>query len=272
MLITPLAKLEFSDREYKVNGMQATPDCKTIVTYSRDGEVLVMDENLTIIHNYNLEYCIEHFAISPDGKVLAIKNESGHLLVVKIDGTFLFEENTANHQNEVCSDCLFSENGTKLWEIIANTNNQTIIQYRETNNWRVLKQTIVENNLSCCGFFILTSHPASKAISICGLAGQGETWNYWLFEKEAEIEVIHVPQLDDYLLPAFYPEGKEFLAYSDNEGGKISRYSFPDCELMGSAILELEEDWFSFYSCYVSDNRAIGKSEEGRLFLINLDT
>lgn len=60
---------------------------------------------------------------------------------------------------------------------------------------------------------------------------------------------------NSYHYPEFYPAGGEFLVIDDL--ARLCRYRFPDCHLMGTATLELEEeDYFGYYMCYLSDEQA----------------
>lgn len=269
MLITPLAQLKLPNAAHFVR-IRVTPDGKRIVAASCQGEISVIDENLRVILKYDTDFSIEDLSIHPSGEILAIKDKSSRLVVTQIDGKLLFESININYPHEYAWDCVFSADGTKLWEIGANADEQIQIQYREIENWQVLQQAIMPN-CSSCSYFTLTSHPESQVISVWEGTGQCESSIYFVWDEDCEIRVLEAPHLDDPATPEFHPQGKEFLVKSDCNS-QLHHYSFPYLHLMGSTDFEIEEDFFSYDYCYLSDNRAIAKSEEGRLFIIALDS
>ncbi len=264
--ITPLAELKLAHLAYF---LEATPHAKTIAAASHKGDVSVLNENLMTLYSYNIGFPIANLTISPDGQILAATSKNGQLIVFQIDGKVIFEEKIGKNESEVDYGCLFSIDGTKLWGIAENTEGQILIQYRETESWQVLKQALLPN-VDLYSYLSLISHPKSEIICVCEAAGQDGAWIYWVWD-DAEIRVQEIAELEEAAPPEFHPEGKEFLAYYYNTG-HLFRYSFPDCYWMGAATLDIgEDDFISFHQCYLSNDRAIVKSENGRLFIITLD-
>jgi WD40 repeat protein len=267
MLITPLAQLQLSHR---ANLLEATPDGTRIVVASYQGEILVLDENLITLFEYDIGYTIDNLTISPNGQNLACTNKNGQILVIRIDGNVLLDETTSNCQEMYCNECLFSNDGTQLWHVVELENNQVQIQYRETKQWQVLKRAVLLNGNSY-NYFSLTYHPENKVLAVWEAAGQDGCWMYWVWDDDVEIRVLEIPELENKISPEFHPAGGEFLVVDDL--GRLCRYRFPDCHLMETAALKLEEeDDFAYYMCYLSDERAIVKSENSRLFIVDLDS
>lgn len=265
MLITPLAQLQLSHRN---SLLVATPDGQRIVVASQS-KVLVLDENLVTLFEYDIGYQIDNLTISPNGQMLAITNEEGQLLVIQIDGKVLFEEIHPTGSKMYCNGCLFSNDGTQLWNIVEVENYQVQVQYRETEKWNVLKSTVLQSGDSF-SYFSFIPHPENKVLAAGEAAGQDGSWVHWIWEDKGEIKVLEIPELENKITPEFHPAGGEFLVV-DNLSD-LRRYRFPDCHLMGTATLELEEDYFQYYMCYLSDERAIIKSENGRLLIVDLDS
>jgi WD40 repeat protein len=265
MLITPFAQLQLPQG---CGRCEVTPDGQRIVVASSDGKILVLDQNLITLFEYNIDYSIGDLTISPNGQMLAFTNEVGQLLVMQIDGKSIFEETAQNYQQMYCKACLFSADGTLLWNVVEIANNKIQIQYRETKRWQVLKRAVLPNK-DPYSYFSLSCHPEKKVIAVWEAAGQDGSWVYWVWDDEEEIRVVEVPELDEKIPPEFHPAGGEFLIV-DGLLCKLYRYRFPDCDLMGTAILEIEKDWFGSYMCYLSDNLAAAKSENNRLFLVDL--
>ncbi len=265
--ITPLAELKLA---HIVDFLEATPHGKIIAAASPKGDVSVLNENLMTLYNYNIGFPIANLTISPDGQRLAATSNNGQLVIFQIDGKVIFEEKISNNESEVNYGCLFSIDGTKLWGIAENAEGQILIQYRETKSWQVLKQALLPN-VDSYSYLTLISHPKNEIICVWEAAGQDGAWIYWVWD-DAEMRVQQIPELEEAAPPEFNPEGKEFLAYYDSKS-QLSRYSFPNCCLMGTATLEIGggDDFLSFHQCYLSNDRVIVKSENGRLFIIALD-
>jgi WD40 repeat protein len=267
LLITPLAELNLP---YVATFLVATPDSQIITVASSEGDVSVMDGNLLTLYSYNLGFSIADLTINPNGEILAATGKNGQFVIFKTNGEIIFEQKISHYdEDELDYGCLFSADGTKLWDISENIDGQIIIQYRETKSWQVLKQAFIPNPGDC--YFNLLSHPKSEMISVSETAGQDGSWTYWVWDNDREMRVEEVSTLEETVPPEFHAEGKEFLAFYYNKA-ELIRYSFPDCIYMGSMTLELEgNDFLSFHQCYLSKNRAIVKSENGRLFMISLN-
>ncbi len=267
MLITPLAQLQLS---HQVNLLEVTPDGKRIVVASSQDEILVLDENFRTLFEYNIGYSIDNLTVSPNGQILVCTNKNGQFLVIQIDGKVLLDEINIGCHEMHCNACLFSNDGSQLWNVVQIENNQVQIQYRETERWQVLKSAVLLNGNSY-NYFSLSPHPENKLLAAWEAAGQDGCWMYWIWKDDVEIRVLEIPELENKIPPEFHPAGGEFLIIDDL--ARLCRYRFPDCHLIGTATLELEEeDYFGYYMCYLSDERAIVKSENFRLCIVDLDS
>lgn len=268
MLITPLIELQLPH----IATYLAAPDGKIIVEATSQGQISVMNENLNYLYSYNLAYLITALTISPDGKMLAIKDDKARLIVFQIDGKVIFEEASHNQRYKGKYGCIFSADG-KLWDVIVDAGGEVLIQYRETQHWEVLKYAFLPTD-DQERYFTLTAHPQNQVINIWEAAGQEGTWNHWVWDDDIEMRVVEIEQLEDAIIPEFHPSGKEFLILNDSES-RLCRYSFPDCNLMESITLEFleqESDYLSYNTCYLSNDKAIVQSKNGRLFMVALNS
>lgn len=228
MLVTPLAELKLL---HNASFLETTSDRRKIVVASNQGDISVFDENLTNLYSYNISCSIKDLTLSPDGQTLAVKDKDARLVVFEIDGKIIFEEpeTTSSKQYEHEYSCIFSTDGTLLWDVVVNIDNQVLIQHRETQSWQVLKQAILPSDCSM-NYFTLTVHPQNKIISISEAAGQHGSWTYWVLNDDTTMRVTEITQLQDMAPVEFHLSGEEFLVYNDYNG-KLFRYSFPDCHL-----------------------------------------
>lgn len=201
-----------------------------------------MNENLTLLYNYNISDYIAALTISPDGKTPAVKDKDARLIVFQIDGKVIFEEAAHNKKYKGKYGCVFSADG-ELCDIIVDRGGEVLIQYRETQHWEVVKHAFLPTD-DQERYFTLTAHPQNKVINLRQAAGQEGSWNVRIWDDGIEIQVVEVEELEDSIIS--------------------------DCDLIENLTSELEEDDYHRDTCYLSHDKAIAQSQNGRLFAVSL--
>jgi hypothetical protein len=267
MLIAPLAHRQLDHRAYY---LRSTPDGRVIVAASREGAVTVLGPGLGPLHEFELQMRLDGLTLTPDGTRLVLF-ASGRFLVTGIDGAPLLHAEHANSGD--FHDCLFSSDGKTAWAACDVEPAHIELQRRETMGWRVERSTMMEDPAPP-SHIDLVLHPEGRAFAIWAAAGQDGQWIYWAYDNGRTIRFAQLPFSLYITAPKFHPVGGEFLVVEDDY--TLRRYTFPDCRLLGELEWpeneEEEDDVISGYLCYLSDDRALVHSDNGRLWVVDLNS
>ena len=133
-----------------------------------------------------------------------------------------------------------------------------------------VSQFIQDDFLRRC--FSFHPHPENQILAVWDAADLYGQQIYWLYDDGMTIHAVEVPCPNETGPPEFHPAGSEFLVIHSC-GQQLSRFSFPDCNLLG--ICEWpwpdSDDCFRYYMCYLSDDRVLIDTQEGRMYVIDLD-
>ncbi|WP_293347727.1 MULTISPECIES: hypothetical protein [unclassified Microcoleus] len=234
-------------------------------------KVTVCDRNLSPKYEYQLPDEISCLAISPKGDLLAaIMANGNHLAIVTAENQLVFEEQLPKLPNyNGFEDCWFDADGLRFWCMKVIEGKEVEIQIRDTNSWQIQRKLLLEDPFgsSSFGFY---PHPENQILAIWAAEGQGLQQIYWLYDDGTRIHAVEVPCPHDAAPPEFHPAGREFVTVHDC-GRKISRFSFPECNLLGICEWPHADDGFGYYMCYLSDDSILVNTDEGLMYLIDLN-
>jgi len=250
-----------------------TTNSEWAIATSCGQNVTVCDRNLSPKYEYQLPDEISRSAISPKGDLLAaIMANGNHLAIVTAENQLVFEEQLPNPPNyNGFEDCWFDADGVRFWCMKLIGFEEVEIQIRDTNSWQIQRKVLLEDPFGSSTFSFYP-HPENQILALWACCGQNGQQIYWLYDDGTEIHAVEVPCPYDTAPPEFHPAGGEFVVVHDC-GRQISRFSFPDCNLLG--ICEWpwpdSDDGFGYYMCYLSDDRILVNTDEGIMYLIELD-
>ncbi|MEG4076360.1 hypothetical protein QUA30_27490 [Microcoleus sp. Pol14C2] len=249
----------------------------TIVSGDRK-KVTLVDRNLSPKYEYQLADEISCLAISPKGDLLAaIMANGNHLAVMTAENQLVYEQKLRNphvkyyfldNENEF-EDCWFDADGVRFWCMKVIEGEEVEIQIRDTNSWQIQRKLLLEDPFGSSSFSFYP-HPENQILAICAAEGQGLQQIYWLYDDGMEIHAVEVPCPDDTAPPEFHPAGSEFVVVHDC-GRQISRFSFPECNLLGICKWPHADNGFGYYMCYLSDDLILVNTDEGLMYLIDIN-
>ncbi|MEG4309571.1 MULTISPECIES: hypothetical protein [unclassified Microcoleus] len=276
MLILPKHERQIDWGILAIN--QRTDSDWTIATSCDSKKVTLVDRNLSPKYEYQLPDEISCLAISPKGDLLAaIMANGNHLAIVTAENQLVFEEQLPHppvkfsYNKNGFQDCWFDADGVRFWCMKLIEGGEVEIQIRDTNSWQIQRQLLLEDPF-CWSSFSFHPHPENQILALWAAAGQDGQQIYWLYDDGTEIHAVEVPCPDDTGPPEFHPAGGEFVVVHDCDR-QISRFSFPDCNLLGICECPCpdSDDWFRYSMCYLSDDRLLIDTVEGRMYLIDID-
>ena len=269
MLILPKQEIQI-DWSFSYINQPINSEWATIVSGDRK-KVTLVDRNLSPKYEYQLPDEISCLTISPKGDLLAaIMAKGNHLAIVTAENQLVFKEQLPNPPNESgFEDCWFDADGLHFWCIKAIEGAEVEIQIRDTNSWQIQRKLLLEDPFGS-STFSFHPHPENQILAICAAEGQGLQQTYWLYDDGTRIHAVEVPCPHDAAPPEFYPGGSEFVTVHDC-GRKISRFSFPECNLLGICEWPHADDGFGYYMCYLSDDRILVNTDEGLMYLIDIN-
>ncbi|MEG3932917.1 MULTISPECIES: hypothetical protein [unclassified Microcoleus] len=256
---------------------QRTDSEWTIATSCDSKKVTLVDRNLSPKYEYQLPDEISCLAISPKGDLLAaIMANGNHLAIMTAENQLVFEEQLPNppvkfsYNKNGFQDCWFDADGVRFWCMKLIEGGEVEIQIRDTNSWQIQRQLLLEDPF-CWSSFSFHPHPENQILALWAAAGQDGQQIYWLYDDGTEIHAVEVPCPDDTGPPEFHPAGGEFVVVHDCDR-QISRFSFPECNLLGICECPCpdSDDRFS-YSTYLSDDRLLINTGNGRMYLIDIE-
>ncbi|HAZ46653.1 MAG TPA: hypothetical protein DDW76_13850 [Cyanobacteria bacterium UBA11369] len=252
----------------------------TLVSGDRK-KVTLVDRNLSPKYEYQLPDEISCSTINSKGDLLAaIMAKGNHLAIFQAENQLVFEEQLPNppvkysylYNDNGFQDCWFDADGLRFWCMRLIKPNHVEIQIRDTNSWQIQRKLVLKDPIGGGSSFMFFPHPENQILALWAASGQHGSQIYWLYDDGMRIHAVEIPCPDDACPPEFHPAGGEFLVKNNYEQ-QISRFSFPDCNLIG--ICEWPwpdaDDGFGYYMCYLSDDRALINTDEGRMYIIDLD-
>lgn len=252
----------------------------TIVSGDRQ-KVTLVDRNLSPKYEYQLPDEINCLAISPKGDMLAaIMANGNHLAIVTAENQLVFEEQLPNppvkyshlQNNNGFQDCWFDADRLRFWCMKLIEFKEVEIQIRDTNSWQIQRKLLLKDPMGCGSSFSFHPHPENQILALYAAAGQHGQQIYWLYDDGMKIHAVKVPCPDETGPPEFHPAGGEFVVIN-NYDRQISRFTFPDCNLLGICECPCHDsdDWFRYSMCYLSDNCVLIDTDRGRMYLIDID-
>jgi len=276
MLILPKHEQQI-DWSFSYINQPINSEWATIVSGDRK-KVTLVDRNLSPKYEYQLPDEISCLAISPKGDLLAAIMANGNCLaIMTAENQLVYEQKLRNppvkyyfldNENEF-EDCWFDADGVRFWCMKVIEGEELEIQIRDTNSWQIQRKLLLEDPFGSSSFSFYP-HPENQILAICAAEGQGLQQIYWLYDDGMEIHAVEVPCPDDTAPPEFHPAGSEFVVVHDC-GRQISRFSFPECNLLGICKWPHADDGFGYYMCYLSDDRILVNTDEGLMYLIDIN-
>lgn len=279
MLILPKYERQI-DWSFSYINQPLNSEWATIVSGDRK-KVTLVDRNLSPKYEYQLPDEISCSAISPKGDLLAaIMANGNHLAIVTAENQLVFEEQLPNPPVEVSSlyidngfqDFWFDADTLRFWFMKVIEREAVEIQIRDTNSWQIQRKILLKDPFGG-SYFSFHPHPENQILALCAVDDDRQQQIYWLYDDGMTIHAVKVPCPDDAEPPEFHPAGGEFLVINSYRR-QLSRFSFPDCNLLG--ICEWpwpdSDDCFGGYMCYISDDRLLVNTDEGLMYLIDINT
>ncbi|MEG4317808.1 MULTISPECIES: hypothetical protein [unclassified Microcoleus] len=279
MLILPKYERQI-DWSFSYINQPINSEWATIVSGDRQ-KVTLVDRNLSPKYEYQFPDEISCLAISPKGDLLAaIMANGNHLAILTAENQLVFEEQLPNppvkvshlHNKNGFQDCWFDADGLRFWCMKVIEGQEVEIQIRDTNSWQIQRKLCLKDPIGGYSTFSFHPHPENQILALWAACGQNGQQIYWLYDDGTRIHAVEVPCLYDTAPPEFHPAGGEFLVLDDSER-KISRFSFPDCNLLGRCEWPWpdSDDGFGYYMCYLSDDRLLVNTDEGLMYLIDIN-
>ncbi|MCC3454198.1 hypothetical protein [Microcoleus sp. PH2017_08_TRC_O_A] len=269
MLILPKNERQI-DWSFSYITQPINSDLATLVSGDRQ-KVTLLDRNFSPKYEYQLPDEISCLAISAKGDLLAaIMANGNHLAIVTAENELVFEEQLPNpSRDNGFEDCWFDVDGLRFWCMKVIEGEEVEIQIRDTNSWQIQRKVLLEDPFgsSCFSFH---PHPENQILAISAAEGQGGQQIYWLYDDGTTIHTVEFPCHYDTAPPEFHPAGGEFVVVHDC-GRQISRFSFPECNLLGICQWPHADDGFGYYMCYLSDDRILVNTDEGLMYLIDIN-
>ncbi|MEG5046917.1 hypothetical protein [Microcoleus sp. B4-C1] len=250
----------------------------TIATSCDRKKVTLVDRNFSPQYEYQLpDDAIRCLAISPKGDLLAaIMANGNHLAIMTAENQLVFEQQLPNppvkyYNENGFQDCWFDADGLRFWCMKLIEAQEVEIQIRDTNSWQIQRKLLLKDPFGWSSFSF-HPHPENQILALWAAAGQDGQQVYWLYDDGIKIHAVEVACLADTSPPVFHPAGSEFLVLDDSER-ELSRFSFPDCNLLGQCKWPWpdSDDGFGYCICYLSDNRILINTNEGIMYQIDLE-
>ncbi|MEG3846714.1 hypothetical protein QT971_05605 [Microcoleus sp. herbarium19] len=263
-----------------IGAINQTINSEWAIAISCGQNVTVCDRNFSPKYEYQLPDEISCLAISPKGDLLAaIMANGNHLAILTAENQIVFEEQLPNppvkhylDNENGFQDCWFDADGLRFWCMKLIEMKQVEIQICDTSSWQIQRQLLLKDPLGAGSSFSFHPHPENHILALYAAAGQHGQQIYWLYDDGTRIHAVEVPCLYDTAPPKFHPAGGEFVVIN-NYDLQISRFSFPDCNLLGICECPCpdSDDWFRYSMCYLSDDRLLIDTNEGLMYLIDLN-
>ncbi|MEG4865187.1 MULTISPECIES: hypothetical protein [unclassified Microcoleus] len=277
MLILPKYERQI-DWSFSYINQPINSEWATIVSGDRK-KVTLVDRNLSPKYEYQLPDEISCLAISPKGDLLAaIMANGNHLAIVTSENQLVYEQKLPNppvkhylDNENGFQDCWFDADGVRFWCMKLIEGKEVEIQIRDTSSWQIQRQLLLEDPFGWSSFSF-HPHPENQILAIWAAAGQDGQQVYWLYDDGIKIHAVEVACLADTTPPVFHPVGSEFLVLDDSNR-ELSRFSFPDCNLLGQCQWPWpdSDDSFDYSMCYLSDDRLLINTGNGRMYLIDIE-
>ncbi|MCC3447635.1 MAG: hypothetical protein JGK38_28735 [Microcoleus sp. PH2017_15_JOR_U_A] len=278
MLISPKYERQI-DWSFSYINQPINSQWATIVSADRQ-KVTLLDRNFSPKYEYQLPDEISCLAITPKGdRLAAIMANGNHLAILTAKNQLLYEQQLPNppvkyshlHNKNGFQDCWFDADGLRFWCMKLIEGEAVEIQIRDTNSWQIQRQLLLKDPFGGSSFSF-HPHPENQILALWAAAGQHGQQVYWLYDDGIKIHAVEVACLADTTPPEFHPGASEFLVL-DNTGSKLSRFSFPDCNLLGICECPCpdSDDWFRYSMCYLSDDRVLIDTDRSRMYIIDID-
>ncbi|MEG4807064.1 hypothetical protein QUA82_04450 [Microcoleus sp. F8-D3] len=277
MLILPKYEIQIDWGILAIN--QRTDSEWSMATSCDCKKVTLVDRNLSPKYEYHLTDEISCLAISPKGDLLAaIMANGNHLAIVTANNQLVYEQQLPNppvkhylYNENGFQDCWFDADGLRFWCMKLIESDQVEIQIRDTNSWQIQRKFLLKDPFGG-STFSFQPHPENQILALWAAAGQDGQQVYWLYDDGIKIHAVEVACLADTTPPVFHPAGSEFLVLDDSNR-ELSRFSFPDCNLLGQCQWPWpdSDDSFDYSMCYLSDDRLLINTNEGLMYLIDLN-
>jgi len=234
------------------------------------GDIALFGLDLRFVSGFNVKHAITDAAISPTGGLMALVTES-RILLTSVDGRLQGDwEWTSGPHN--AGGCVFSQDGNALF--VAGKAGLWVIDTKTA-------QVVTSDPLAFVkeSGFLLRLHPEGEIVGLWATGGPTETELFWSRLHQGHLVIYETPSVKDTGPPVFHPVGAEFLSFKND--GALARWQFPNSQ--ESAQLDPQHvfpadtsgdpsDGFSEYVYYVSDYRAVVNTQNGLLYLVDLDS
>jgi hypothetical protein len=238
----------------------AAADSGHVVALSKEGiGSLIAPDHLTM-NRFELSFKVAGAAISPEGKRLALLEQTAMSLVALPD---LVEEFRVE---DIIESCMFSSSGAWLWSASHDDNDTAVLEVRDSKTGDIIVRTEVPDPFGSSSL-MLFRQPNEECVSMWVAAGQDGQCLYWGHYDGSKLTAQRFPDLTETTPPGFDRSGRRFLVVSD---GSVRLYEHPRGPELGRLVWPLENDPPAETVAFIGDGHAIVHSGNGRLFLIGL--
>ncbi len=259
--IPTLAETAIPHRAYLVAG---SPAGRIVVT-SPDHRWTVLEANLSRVGGFRARGKLTDVAVARSGDLVALCTGRELSLHDPADGREWYSIEVGERAASA-----FHDTRGLIWTLFADGGKEFVVQVRDAADGRVLREESfgVSNRDSVCSFH---SHPQLGAIAVWAAAGQDGQSIVWVSDDGAALEIEPLARVDECTPPLFSAGGSSFLLV---EGGALCRWDLARLERtarIDDGPWSLEDDQLAESITWAGARRAIVTTDEGRLFLVDLD-
>ncbi|HEY8562416.1 MAG TPA: hypothetical protein VIL74_18710 [Pyrinomonadaceae bacterium] len=243
---------------------------------SREGAITITDLQTEVQSNLRFGKDIADISFSKSQNIISIiEQATGNLVFLDFQGNLLHVEEPPRFATDYPETihygflaCYFDEFEKYFWCAVLTSDLMVEIQLRDVDGRRILDKVQLEDPLGDSHFsFHSTNKP--DFVSLWIAAGQDGQEICWLEIIDNRLICKIDSNFSETTPPAFSPDGAKFLVLENYDA--IGCYRYPTLKL-GSCEWHLDDDdGFAEHIAFTSADYAIVKSNEGRIFLIEVN-
>jgi hypothetical protein len=261
--------------EHDVFQWHGSPDGSALVVASARGQVSWIDLKRGTIKGRRPTSSLRGISMHPREPWFAFcDGKSGLLGIESIHGSQLARvapppraASAAGNWKSHFDACYFDPSGRYLWAAAPTSRDECEIMLFETKGWSVVQQVMIPDAFGESGW-LFHATPEPDLVGLWLAAGQEGQRIRWLRRRGPEFALESLDEFANYTPPVFSSDGTEFLLLGHR--GSICRVSFPGLVKLGSPLETGDEGGhFTESICYLDDGKALSRTNDGRIFLID---
>jgi hypothetical protein len=257
MTIIPLAAATLSHRAYHL----AVGESGHVAALSRNGVASFISPGHLGVRSFQVPFAPKGVALSVDGGAMAVTGENE----IAILATATLKQ--VHGLNDSFQSCHFSSSGM-FWTCARVDGASVVLDVWDPTTWMRVARTEVTDPFGD-SHFALWPHPDGRSVVTWAAAGQDGQALFWARREGKAIVAERFPGLVSTSWPSFSPTREEFLVISDYQ---LQRHRYPRGPQSGRMEWPVDGDEIGDVVSYVDADRALVHSNNGRLYLVDLQT